>query len=165
MNGRAKGQRRFDSQTGLAAARLSPSMPTAAAPPRQPAALAGTNPNDLQLLAEIGLSAAARGMGMRAEPIFEALASLHPENAAAAIGRALTALARRDSDHAIEILKRDGIGAKVCAAEAQALLAIALTMAGRNAEARTICQTLAYGKNGPARQVAQGLLAEEMVDA
>ena len=131
----------------------------------QPHPVPGINPNDLQLLAEIGLSAAARGMAERAEPIFAALATFHPENAAAAIGRALGALARRDCDHAIEILQRDGIGAKICAAEAQALLAIALTMAGRNAEARSICGTLIAGKNGPARQVAQGLLAAEMVDA
>lgn len=162
MNARAKGQRRFDSQAGFGAARVSP---LAASPPRPGAPPTEIDPRDLQLLAEIGLSAAARGMAARAEPIFEALATLHPENAAAAIGRALGALARRDCDHAIEILQRDGIGAKICAAEAQALLAIALTMAGRYAEARTICRTLAIGKNGPARQVAQGLLAAEMVDA
>ena len=123
------------------------------------------DPADLQLLAEIGLLAAARGHAARVEPIFEALAALHPENAAAAIGRALAALARRDCDSAIEILKRDGIRARICAAEAKALLAIALTMAGRKAEARSLARGLADGNAGPAKAVAQGLLKAEMADA
>jgi len=123
------------------------------------------DPADLQLLAEIGLLAAARGLGGQAEPIFEALAALHPDNAAAAIGRALSALARRDCDSAIEILKKDAVRARVCGAEARALLAIALDMAGRKAEARAVCRGLADGRDGPAKQVALGLLRAEMADA
>src|SRR5579859_7356598 len=95
------------------------------AAPRRTAPRPWLVPADLQLLAEIGLSAAARGYAERVEPIFEALAALHPDNAAAAIGRALAALARRDCDSAIEILKRDAIRARICGAEARALLAIA----------------------------------------
>jgi thioredoxin-like negative regulator of GroEL len=123
------------------------------------------DPDDLQLLTEIALSAAARGYAERVEPIFAALALLRPDNAAAAIGRALSALARRDADTAIEILKRDGVRARVCAAEARALLAIALRMAGRDTEARALCRALADGRDGPARKVALGLLAAELVDA
>lgn len=123
------------------------------------------DPADLQLLAEIGLSAAARGYAAQVEPIFAALAILHPDNAAAAIGRALAALARRDCETAIEILKRDGVRARICGAEARALLAIAFNMAGRKAEARAVCRGLAEGRDGPAKQVALGLLQAEMADA
>lgn len=138
-----------------------PPRPAAARPRSGP----WLDPADLQLLAEIGLSAAARGFGAQAEPIFEALAALHPDNAAAAIGRALSALARRDCDAAIEILKRDAVRARICGAEARALLAIALNMAGRKAEARAVCRGLADGRDGPAKRVALGLLKAEMVDA
>jgi hypothetical protein len=142
-------------------ARSAPPRPTAPSLVASPL----IDPADLQLLAEIGLSAAARGLGAQAEPIFEALALLHPDNAAAAIGRALSALARRDADSAIEILKRDGVRARICGAEARALLAIALNMAGRSAEARAVCRGLADGRDGPAKKVALGLLKAEMADA
>lgn len=138
-----------------------PSHPTVPSPSSRPWLV----PADLQILAEIGLSAAARGLGAQAEPIFEALAALHPDNAAAAIGRALSALARRDCDAAIEILKRDAVRARICGAEARALLAIALNMAGRSAEARAVCRSLADGRDGPAKKVALGLLKAEMADA
>jgi hypothetical protein len=158
MNVRSKPRIRIENPDGNTA-------PGGASPSPGRSRSAWLDPGDLQLLAEIGLSAAARGYGSRVEPIFAALAILRPDNAAAAIGRALDAIARRDCDAAIEILKSQGIRARICAAEAQALLAVALVAAGRNAEARAICRSLVAGKSGPARRVAEGLLAAETVDA
>ena len=60
---------------------------------------------------------------------------------------------------------RDAVRARICGAEARALLAIALNMAGRNVEARAVCRGLADGRDGPAKKVALGLLKAEMVDA
>lgn len=128
---------------------------------------AQTDPNawadaaDLEILAQIGLSAAVRGFIGPAEAIFDALAICRPDNAAAAIGHGLCAIARRDFDTAIRILGSEQISRQACAAEAQALLALALSLAGRMSEALPICQKLAAGSNEAARRVGQLLLERD----
>ncbi len=102
-------------------------------------------PQTVKLLYEIGLSAASRGFGEETKPIFDAFAVCFPDHAGSAIGYAMIALSKNDFDGAISVLKRDGITKSVCAYEAKGLLAVALNMAGREAEARDLQRELTSG--------------------
>ena len=120
---------------------------------------------DLKLLSEIAMSAAVRGQGPQAKPIFEALARLQPNNAAAAIGYALTELTRGRFQDAVQILQRDGIKAKAGAAEAKAILMVSLVLAGRSDEARSVQRELIRNGDGPAKQIAQLLMKKVKINA
>jgi hypothetical protein len=131
-----------------------------ASAPRPEADPAWLDRRDLELLAQIGFSAAARGLDTRVELIFEALAQLRPGNAAAAIGRALVALSRGEPQAAIELLHPDAVAAPVNGQEAKALLAAALAMAGRRQESAALVRELMAGPDGAAKELAQRLLAK-----
>ncbi len=111
-------------------------------------------PEDLQLLAEIGLSAAVRGEGQRARPIFEALALWLPGHAAAAIGEALAALGQGRCGEAVRLLRTRGLTARRGVAEAKALLLVALWLNGERAIAQQLCRELLAGPDDVARRVA-----------
>ena len=120
---------------------------------------------DLKLLSEIAMSAAVRGHGPRAKPIFEALAHLQPGNAAAPIGYALTEIVQARFENAVQILRRDGITAETGATEAKAMLMVSLVLAGRSEEARVLQRELIRNGDGPAKQIAQLLMKKVKVNA
>lgn len=123
------------------------------------------DPKDLKLLSEIALSAAVQGHGKRAKPIFDALQRLRPDNAAAAIGYALTEMTHGNFQEATRILRKDGITAKNGATEAKAMLMVALLMGGRAEEADPVQRELLQGADGPAKQIARLLRGKIKVDA
>ena len=120
---------------------------------------------DLKLLSEIAMSAAVRGHGARAKPIFEALGHLQPGNAAAAIGYALTEITQGRFQNAVQILQRDGITAEAGATEAKAMLMVSLVLAGRSEEARLLQRELIRNGDGPAKQIAQLLMKKVKINA
>ena len=111
---------------------------------------------ELKILTEIGYSAAARGMGDRARPIFEALAICMPDNAAAAIGYALLAIVQGDFNQAITVLERDGIGKRENADGAKSILLMALKLAGRELDAARLSRELSAAP-GAVRSFAAAL--------
>ena len=111
---------------------------------------------DLQLLAEIGLSSAARGFGDAAAPIFETLRRLRPTHAAADIGFGLTALLGGDVNRALRHLNA-AAALPHGATEAKGFLLLALLRAGRLAEARALRNALSQGVECPAKRIAQSL--------
>ena len=123
------------------------------------------DPQDLKLLSEIALSASVQGHGKRAKPIFDALRHLRPDNAAAAIGYALTEMTHGNFQEAARILRRDGVTAKKGGTEAKAMLVVALMMAGRSEEADPVQRELLEGGDGPAKQIARMLRGKIKVDA
>lgn len=123
------------------------------------------DPKDLKLLSEVALSAAVQGHGKRAKPIFDALRHLRPDNAAAAIGYALTEMTHGNFQEAARILRKDGVTAKNGAAEAKAMLMVALMMGGRSEEADPVQRELLQGTDGPAKQIARLMSGKIKVDA
>lgn len=117
----------------------------------------------LKLLAEIGLSAAVRGCGEAAVPIFEALALFKPDNPLAAIGRALGDISAGRPDDAIAGLRRAGVAHETCPDELKAVLLIALCLAGHQTDASLLCRRLLNTGSGPSRQIAMRL--KPVIDA
>lgn len=117
----------------------------------------GLSREEFALLAQIGLASAARGLGERARPVFDALALLAPQHAAASICRALSAIGRGAHDAAIAELRQHGTRARHGRREAKALLLLALCLARRRAEALPLYHELAGGPEGPARRLARSL--------
>ena len=108
---------------------------------------------DLQLLAEIGLSAAVKGGVEGARPIFEALSLWRPDHPVATIGMGLALVSDGEFDAAIDLLK-PALQANPTSSEVAAVLLIALTLAGRLNEARQIRKTLLNGPDGPGKMIA-----------
>lgn len=108
----------------------------------------------LKLLAEIGLSAATRGCGEAAAPIFDALALFKPDNPLAAIGRALGEISAGRPEDAIRGLRAAGVTGETCPDELSAILLIALCLAGHQVDAALLCRRLLNGGSGPSRQIA-----------
>lgn len=108
----------------------------------------------LKLLAEIGLSAAARGCGEAARPIFDALVLFKPGHPLAAIGRALGEISAGRPEEAITGLRASGVSVDSCPDEIKAVLLIALCLAGQQVEADQLCRKLLNGGSGPSRQIA-----------
>jgi hypothetical protein len=106
---------------------------------------------DLKLLTEIGFSVTLRGLDANVDQIFDVVEREKPENAAGPIGRALQALVRRDLDTAIDILKTKGVTAAVAAKEAKSILALALKLAGRDAESHRVASEIAGDDSNAAR--------------
>ena len=117
----------------------------------------------IKLLAEVGLSAAVRGCGEAAAPIFEALAMFRPENPLAAIGRALGDIAAGKPEDAIAGLRRAGVNQENCPDELRAVLLIALCLAGHHIDAAPLCRQLLNGGDGPTRNIA--LRLKPVIDA
>jgi hypothetical protein len=117
----------------------------------------------IKLLAEVGLSAAVRGCGEAAAPIFEALALFRPENPLAAIGRALGEIAAGRPEDAIAGLRSAGVNHDNCPNELKAVLLIALCLAGHHVDASLLCRRLLNGGEGPARNIA--LRLKPVIDA
>jgi thioredoxin-like negative regulator of GroEL len=115
----------------------------------------------LRLLSEIGYAAVHHGLGERAAPIFDALALLRPQSAAAPIGRALTAMAAGRAEEATRILEQDALGAEPDSRAARAMLGLALRFAGRNHDSRRALERLVAedGEDSSAR------LARELLQA
>lgn len=111
----------------------------------------------LKLLAEIGLSAAVRGCGEAAAPIFDALALFKPDNPLAAIGRALGEISAGRPEIAITGLRTAGVNTDTCPDELRAILLIALCLAGHQVDAELLCRRLLNGGNGHSRQIAMRL--------
>lgn len=108
---------------------------------------------DLQLLAEIGLSAAVKGNVEASRPIFEALSLWRPDHPIATIGIALAFVADGDFDSAIGLLK-PALKAEPSSSEVAAVLLIALALAGRLDEARQLRKKLLNGPDGPSKMIA-----------
>ncbi len=117
----------------------------------------------LKLLAEIGLSAAVRGCGEAAMPIFDALALFKPDNPLAAIGRALGDISAGRPEEAIAGLRSAGVMHDNCPDELKAVLLIALCLAGHQTDASLLCRRLLNGGDGPSRQIA--LRLKPVIDA
>jgi hypothetical protein len=124
-----------------------------------PADEAAVTEAELQLLAQVAISAAARGLGPTAAPLFDAIEVLAPHHACGSVCRALTALGQRQPEVAIAELRQRGVRARVGAREARALLMLALCLAKRKAEALSLYADLAHGPDGPAKRLAQKLYA------
>ena len=108
---------------------------------------------DLQLLAEIGLSAAVKGNVEVSRPIFEALSLWRPDHPIATIGVALAFIADGEFGSAIDLLK-PALKAEPSSAEVAAILLIALALDERMHEARQIRKTLLNGPDGPSKMIA-----------
>ncbi|MEM7042022.1 MAG: hypothetical protein AAF543_04340 [Pseudomonadota bacterium] len=117
----------------------------------------------LTLLAEIGLSAAVRGCGEAATPIFDALGMFRPANPLAAIGRALGEISAGRPEEAIAGLRTAGVMNETCPDELKAVLLIALCLAGHQVDASLLCRRLLNGGDGPSRQIA--LRLKPVIDA
>ncbi|MEL6963507.1 MAG: hypothetical protein AAFO01_12165 [Pseudomonadota bacterium] len=117
----------------------------------------------IKLMAEIGLSAAVRGCGDAAAPIFEALAMFRPDNPLAAIGKALGEIAAGRSEEAIAGLRRAGVNQDSCPDELRAVLLIALCLAGHHLDASLLCRRLLNSGEGPTRNIA--LRLKPVIDA
>ncbi|MEZ5932776.1 MAG: hypothetical protein R3F54_12605 [Alphaproteobacteria bacterium] len=117
----------------------------------------------LKLLAEIGLSAAVRGCGEPAAPIFDALALFKPDNPLAAIGRAFSDISAGRQEEAIAGLRRAGVANDSCPDELKAVLLIALCLAGHQTDAALLCRRLLNSGDGPSRQIA--LRLKPVIDA
>ncbi|MGI9435277.1 MAG: hypothetical protein ACR2Q4_10695 [Geminicoccaceae bacterium] len=120
---------------------------------------------DVKLLAEIGLSAAVRGSGDAARPIFEALAAIRPDNPIAAIGRALGEISAGRPQQAIAGLRRSGAIANADDGpeEVQAILLIALCLSGEQTDAARLCKRLLDQGSGPSRKIAHRM--KSVIDA
>jgi hypothetical protein len=123
-------------------------------PEQLPEAVFQVDDDVLKLLAEIGLSAAARGCSEAARPIFDALALFRPGHPLAAIGRALGEISAGRPEEAIAGLRSSGVSTDSCPDEIQAVLLIALCLAGQQVEASQLCRKLLNGGQGPSRQIA-----------
>ncbi|MGI9420106.1 MAG: hypothetical protein ACR2RA_19960 [Geminicoccaceae bacterium] len=117
----------------------------------------------LKLLAEIGLSAAVRGCGEAAAPIFAALALFKPDNPLAAIGQALGEISAGRPEEAIAGLRGAGVAHDTCPDELKAVLLIALCLAGHQIDAALLCRRLLNHGDGPSRQIA--LRLKPVIDA
>lgn len=111
---------------------------------------------DLQLLAEIGLSAAVKGNAEISRPIFEALSLWRPDHPIATVGMALAFISEGDVSSAIELLK-PALQAEPSSSEIAAVLLIALSLAERWDEARVIRKNLLNGPDGPSKMIAARL--------
>lgn len=140
---------RHDPDVGLAF----PGLLDAALPPDD----AVVTDAELQLLAQVAISAAARGLGPMVAPLFEAIEVLAPHHACASVCRALTALGQKAPEVAIAELRQRGVRARVGAREARALLMLALCLARRRAEALSLYADIAHGPDGPAKRLGQKL--------
>lgn len=112
----------------------------------------------VKLLSEIGYAAVHHGLGDRAAPIFAALAVLRPNNAAAGIGRALTAMTAGKADEAVRILEQEALAAEPDSRSARAMLGLALRFAGRNHDSRRVLEELAGGDGDTSSRLAHELL-------
>jgi len=108
---------------------------------------------DLQLLAEIGLSAAIKGDAEVSRPIFEALALWRPDHPISAIGMALALISEGEVESAISLLK-PAMQIEPPSSEVAAILLLALTLAERWDEARVLKKTLLNGPDGPSKMIA-----------
>lgn len=114
----------------------------------------------LRLLAEIGYAAVHHGLGERAAPIFAALAMLRPQNAAAGIGRALSAMAAGRADEAVRILEQEALAAEPDSRTAKSMLGLALRYVGRNHDSRLVLEQLvADGEDDTSARLARELLS------
>ncbi len=120
------------------------------APSYQPASA------DLQLLAEIGLSAAVKGSVEVSKPIFDALSLSMPDHPIASIGMALAHLSEGDAETAIRLLKPVHLK-EPSSSEVAAVLLIALTVAERWDDARSVKRKLLNGPDGPGKSIATRL--------
>ncbi len=121
------------------------------------------NEQVLTLMAEIGLSAALRGCGEAARPIFDALSLLKPENPLAAVGRALGQISEGRHEDAIAGLRASGANDAGSADELRAIMLLALCLAGHQTDAALLCRQLLNGGGGPSRQIA--LRLKPLIDA
>ncbi len=108
----------------------------------------------LKLLAEIGLSAAVRGCGEAAMPIFDALALFKPGHPLAAVGRALAEISAGRPKEAIAGLRSAGVMHETCPDELKAVLLIALCLAGHQLDASLLYRRLLNSGDGPSKQIA-----------
>jgi hypothetical protein len=117
----------------------------------------------IKLLAEIGLSAAIRGCGDAARPIFDALTLLRPDNPLAVIGKALGEISDNRPEDAISILRTAGVNNEGAPDEMRAIYLLALCLAGHQIDASLLCRRLLDGGRGPSQQIARRL--KPVIDA
>ena len=114
---------------------------------------------DLNLMAELALSACARGHAAAAAPLLAALRALAPDHAAPDIADALALLREGEPDRAATTLRQALAAGRRGAREARPLLLLALAAAGRldGAEAGGLLHEIASGPDGTARRLAARL--------
>jgi predicted Zn-dependent protease len=113
----------------------------------------------VRLLSEIGYAAVHHGLGDRAAPIFTALAVLRPQNAAAGIGRGLTAMAAGRAEEAVRVLQQEALAVDPESRTARAMFGLALRYAGRNHDSRRVLeQLIAEGDEDSSARLARELL-------
>ncbi|HET8726429.1 MAG TPA: hypothetical protein VFO41_02870 [Alphaproteobacteria bacterium] len=112
-------------------------------------------PQDLKLLAEIGMHAALRGHGRTASAIFDAMEMCRPDHGTAAVGHAVCALGRGECQRAIEILSDPALAARRGHGAARSLLFFALRLAGRQNEAERLRRAIEAGPDASAKQAVR----------
>jgi hypothetical protein len=114
---------------------------------------------DLSLMAELAISACARGHAAAAAPLLAALRALAPDHAAPDIAEALDHLRAGEPDRAAAILRRVIAAGRRGAQDARPLLLLALAAGGRldDAEAAELMNEIASGPDGSARRLAARL--------
>ena len=117
----------------------------------------------IKLLAEIGLSAAIRGCGEAARPIFDAMALFKPDNPLAVIGKALGEISENRPEDAIATLRAADANSDDSPNEMRAILLLALCIAGHQVDASLLCRRLLDGAGGPSQQIA--LRLKPIIDA
>jgi len=117
----------------------------------------------IKLLAEIGLSAAVRGCGEAARPIFDALALFKPDNPLAIIGKALGDISDGRPEDAISSLRAADANSDNSPDEMRAILLLALCLAGHQIDAALLCRRLLDSGSGTSQQIA--LRLKPVIDA
>lgn len=112
---------------------------------------------DQTLLAEIGMEAVTQDLIDDARKIFDALALIRPEHAAATVGYAYIAFMEDAYDHAIELLTDPEFEEKDGWFESQGLLLLCYWFGERRAEATKLRKKLLEGPDGPGKSVAMNL--------
>ncbi len=114
------------------------------------------NTDDAQLLTEVGYAAAVYGLAEPAQPIFEALIDVLPNNAAGAIGFSIAHIMCGRFNDAVEVLEKHGLNAEISSEEARAVHLLAVYLSGRKDEARVLSEELLQGE-GAGRSMASSL--------
>lgn len=112
---------------------------------------------DQTLLAEIGMEAVTQDFIDEARRIFDALALLRPDHAAATVGYAYIAYMEDDYDQAIGLLTDPEFEDKDGWFESQGLLLLCYWFGERREEAKALRKKLLAGPDGPGKTVAMNL--------
>jgi Flp pilus assembly protein TadD len=120
-------------------------------------------PDEIRLLAEVGMMAANLGQAGDAKAIFEGLRVFRPAESFVYIGLALARMGTGAHMEAARLLQEEGLRARPGDEEILAIMALALSLAGRHAEAGRIATSLLEqpGPASPARRMAEAMASKK----